>query len=87
LLESLALGHAVVTTSRGVEPFAPLDREVFVVRDTDRALADAVVQLIQNTPLRTKFSEAGRSMVRARFAPSIKAGLIEEEFSRQLRSR
>jgi sugar transferase (PEP-CTERM/EpsH1 system associated) len=58
ILESLALGTPVVTTSIGAEGLA---HEILTVHDTPRGLADATLELMHNPSLRRERALLGRA--------------------------
>jgi glycosyltransferase involved in cell wall biosynthesis len=88
LVEALAHGRAVVTTSeglRGLEDAA----DVVLVRDEWRGFADAVSQLLDDRQMRTALARRARDFAR-RFAPeavyaSLLARLREKARERKLR--
>lgn len=57
ILEAMALGTPVVTTSKGAEGLAVHDGEHLLIADTPRSFAEATVHLLNNP-------EAGRQMAR-----------------------
>lgn len=63
ILESLALGTPVVTTSKGIEGLKIGAGEGILIADTPEAFAEAVVSILQNPTLRLQLSLAGRQSV------------------------
>lgn len=63
ILEALAMGKAVVTTSIGCEGLEVTSGEHLIVADTAREFANAVVELLHDEPMRTRLGEAGRELV------------------------
>lgn len=79
VLESLAAGTPVVCTdSCGIAP-ALRQREAALVTDgSPEQLADAVLQLLEDGPLRERVSRAGREAVEAEFSLAAVADRLEE---------
>jgi glycosyltransferase involved in cell wall biosynthesis len=69
LLDAMAAGRSVVATSTGGIPEVVVHREtgLLVPPRDHRAMADAIVELLRNEPLRTRMGQAGLERVRARF--------------------
>jgi L-malate glycosyltransferase len=69
LLDAMAMGLAVVGTRTGGVPEAVVDGETgLLVRPGDAAaLAEAIVRLLKDAPLRARMGEAGRQRVAAHF--------------------
>ncbi len=63
ILEALAMGKAVVTTSVGCEGLAVCDDEHVLVADTPEGFADAVIRLLADVALRRRLGAAGRVLV------------------------
>jgi glycosyltransferase involved in cell wall biosynthesis len=69
LLEALALGTAVVTTSYGAKGIAGLrDGVNCFIRETDEELADAAIELLRNRAKRDAFARAGRDLIESRYS-------------------
>jgi hypothetical protein len=68
VLEAMACGRAVVTTSIGAEGIAEFDEEALVVADEPAAFADAVVALLEDEARRTCLGERARHLVERRFS-------------------
>jgi glycosyltransferase involved in cell wall biosynthesis len=69
LLEALALGTAVVTTSYGAKGIAGLrDGVNCFIRETDEEIADAAIELLNNKALRDSFARAGRELIESRYS-------------------
>lgn len=69
LLDAMACGRPIVATTAGGIPEVVSDGETGLlvpVRDP-RAMADALVTLLRDAPLRSRLAEAGRARVEARF--------------------
>lgn len=68
ILESLAMGKAVVSTRVGCEGIAGLvDGENVVIADSERDFAAAVVRLLKNKRQRERQGSAGRRLVMSRY--------------------
>ncbi len=67
ILESLALGTPVVSTSKGVEGLDLQDGEHLLVADTPRDFAQAVLRLLEDPALRARLGKQGQERVRRRY--------------------
>lgn len=82
ILESMALGLPVVSTTLGVQGIDAYDGEHLMIRDGPRDFAEAMVMLMSDQALWGRFREAGRALIRERYcwdralAP-LEDGLIE----------
>jgi polysaccharide biosynthesis protein PslH len=65
VLESLALGTPVVSTSKGVEGLTLTPGEHYLKADSPEIFAGAVLNLLENEDLREKYSVKGRQAVSA----------------------
>ncbi len=63
ILEALAMGKAIVSTSVGAEGLALRDGEEIFIADAPVAFAEAVTRLLTAPPLRRKIGENGRARV------------------------
>jgi hypothetical protein len=68
VLEAMACGRPVVTTSIGAEGIAEADEEALVVVDDPAEFADAVVALLEDGARRTALGERARQLVERRFS-------------------
>lgn len=63
ILNSWAMGKAVVSTSRGCEGLSASDGENILIRDDPRSFARAVTDVLEDGRLRQRLGEAGRATV------------------------
>ena len=63
ILDALAMGKPMVTTTIGCEGLRVTHGENILVADTPRGFADSIVQLFENQGLRRKIGAAGRALV------------------------
>ena len=63
ILEALAMGKAIVSTSVGAEGLDLKDGEEIFIADTPKSFADAVTRLLTNPALRRRIGENGRARV------------------------
>jgi glycosyltransferase involved in cell wall biosynthesis len=67
ILEAWAAGRAVVSTTLGAEGLGARDGEHLVLADDPDAFADAVVRLLNDSPLRARLGDAGWALYHERF--------------------
>jgi glycosyltransferase involved in cell wall biosynthesis len=67
VLEALALGAPVVSTTKGAEGLEVTSWENILLADEPAAFADAVVRLLDDAALRTRLAANGRRLVRERY--------------------
>jgi len=67
VLEGLAMGKALVSTSLGCEGIDVEDEQHLLVADSSEDFAKAVVRLMADTDLRRKLGSAGRELVERRY--------------------
>ncbi len=60
ILDAWAMGKAVVSTSIGCEGLEATDGENILIRDTPDAIAEAVLQVLRDAPLRARLERNGR---------------------------
>ena len=63
ILEALAMGKAVVSTSVGAEGLALRDGEEIIIADEPKDFAEAVIRLLTDPSLRKQIGEKGRARV------------------------
>ena len=68
ILEALACGAPVVTTTIGAEGIEGVPGEHFLIDDTTAGFADAIGRVLEDAALRTRLSEAGRRLVERRYS-------------------
>jgi glycosyltransferase involved in cell wall biosynthesis len=67
ILEAMALGTPVVSTSKGAEGLEVTPGEDILIADKPAEFADAVLRLLSDETLRAKLSTNGRKLVRERY--------------------
>ena len=82
ILDSMAWGLPVVSTTLGAEGIEATEGEHLLVRDDIEQFAEAVVQLLSDKELWQKLRTAGRQLVRERYSwdrvfEPLEDGLIE----------
>lgn len=86
ILEAMATGRAVVSTSLGCEGLDVTPGEDILVADTPAGFADAVVRCLREPALRDQLGARGRALVERRYRwDAIGAGL--SDFYRELHDR
>lgn len=76
VLEGLAMGQAIVSTTVGVEGIDVRDDEHLLIRDTPQAFADAVVELLSDPDHRDRLGTAGRALVERSYTWKAQAALL-----------
>jgi glycosyltransferase involved in cell wall biosynthesis len=67
VLEALALGTPVISTSKGVEGLAVEHGRHLLVADTAADFADATARLLGQPELRARLAAAGQELARAQY--------------------
>lgn len=67
ILEAMALGATVISTSKGAEGLAVRHNEHLLIADTPRAFAKAVIVVLKNTPLRQRLAANAYELVSRRY--------------------
>lgn len=80
LMEALACGCPVVSTSLGCEGLGAVDGEHMLIRDEPDAFAEAVVDLLENPERGRAISEAGRAWVVGHHAWEHSAALVRDAY-------
>jgi glycosyltransferase involved in cell wall biosynthesis len=87
-LHALALGRALVTTTRGAEGLlVGKDRRPFVIADNDEAFAAAVVALLRDDGARRALGARGRAFVEEHHSPSAYARRLEAVYAEAVARR
>ena len=82
ILEGLALGMPMVSTSIGCEGLDIQIGEELLIGDTPKEFAYQVVKLIQDKNVRTNISKQARKAAEEKFSWDISVGLLEKIYSR-----
>ena len=67
IIEGLAIGKPLVTTSKGVEGIEAIHQQHLLIADNEQAFANAVIQLLENPVLAQHLSKNGRLLVQERY--------------------
>jgi glycosyltransferase involved in cell wall biosynthesis len=67
ILESMALGRAVVSTSIGCEGLNVIDKENIMIADTPTEFAERVIRLLTDKGLRDRIARNARRLVEAHY--------------------
>lgn len=67
ILEAMALGTPVVSTSKGAEGLEAMHGEDILIADTPAEFADAVLHVLDDRALRAKLATNGRRLVESRY--------------------
>lgn len=67
ILEAMALGTPVVSTSKGAEGLEVEDGQHILIADTPEVFAKRTVDLLRSSDLRTKLSDSGRRLVKKHY--------------------
>ncbi|WP_129672312.1 glycosyltransferase family 4 protein [Candidatus Chloroploca sp. Khr17] len=78
ILEALAVGTPVVSTSKGSEGLALVHDEHLLIADSPDAFARATVRLLEDAALRAKLSQAGQQVVAAHYDWPVLAQRLED---------
>ncbi|MBI5957452.1 MAG: glycosyltransferase [Chloroflexi bacterium] len=81
LLEALACGCPVVSTSVGAEGLGAVDGEHMLIRDTPRDFAQAVISLLKDPALGARLGQQGRTWVMENHAWTRSAARLREVYS------
>jgi glycosyltransferase involved in cell wall biosynthesis len=80
ILEALAMGKAVVSTTLGAEGFPVTHGKELLLADEPEDFAEAVVSLLSVPERRTELSQAGRAFVEARYDWRVIVPLVERAY-------
>lgn len=82
LLEALACGCPVVSTSVGCEGLGAVDGQHMLIRDTPQAFADAVLALLDDPALGERIGREGREWVVRQHAWTHSAALLRDAYDK-----
>jgi glycosyltransferase involved in cell wall biosynthesis len=86
ILDGLAAGVPVVTTTRGNEGIGA-DGEAILIADSPDIFALSVIRLLKNRELRAAMGECGRQYVRHTFSPAVFASTLDETYAELTQGR
>ena len=81
VLEAMAMGIPVVSTSLGAEGIAVTPDQDVLVADDAASFAEKVVALMNNEPMRRQMSERGRALMEARYDWQVIAPELERVYA------
>jgi glycosyltransferase involved in cell wall biosynthesis len=87
VVEALALGKPIVSTTIGCEGIAVRDGEHLLIADGARAIADAVVSLFDADLLPLELGRAGRNLVEAEYSWDLAGGRVQTLYDSLLGER
>jgi len=87
ILNALAMGKAVVSTSQGCEGIRADDGEAISIADTAEEFAQRVVDLLEDGAQRRRLGEAGAGLVRSSYRWERAAEGIEGVYHRMMEDR
>jgi glycosyltransferase involved in cell wall biosynthesis len=77
ILEAMAMGTPVISTSKGAEGLQVTDGENILIADEPEDFAEAVVRLLGDKDLREALSANGRGLVNTQYSWEICANRLE----------
>jgi glycosyltransferase involved in cell wall biosynthesis len=81
--EAMAMGKPVIVARRGMLPEIVEDGvSGVVVEDSPENLADAIITLVRDVPLRKKMGEAAMRRMQDKFNLEVQSGMIEEVYKK-----
>ena len=80
ILDALAMGKPVVSTSIGCEGLRVQDGEHLLIADDPKSFATAVCRLLENAPLRQRLATAGRALVESEYNWEVIGRCLEEAY-------
>jgi glycosyltransferase involved in cell wall biosynthesis len=80
LLEAMAYGIPVVTTTEGIEGFTVEHGRHALIADDDRALAGEIVRLLDSRELRRTIRREARSLIETSYSPRSSAAALERVY-------
>jgi glycosyltransferase involved in cell wall biosynthesis len=85
ILDAMACGRAVVSTSIGCEGLDVTDQENILIADSPKQFADAVLSVLEDDGLRERIAAKGRRLVEVCYSWEKIAGLLEDSYLRYCR--
>ena len=82
ILEAMAAGVPVVSTTLGAEGLDVSDDENILIADTNEQLIEAILSLIENAELRERLVASGRALVSSRYDWSLLGNKLFETYQR-----
>lgn len=80
ILEAMAMGKSVVSTSIGCQGLDVVDGKNIIVSDEPRQFAERVVALLENKDMRMRFGEEGKRLVKEKYSWVAIAQKMEKEY-------
>jgi glycosyltransferase involved in cell wall biosynthesis len=80
ILDAMAMGKAVVSTSIGCEGLAVKDGENILIADTPEALANVVSEALKNEALRRRLGASGRALAERKYSWGVVGGHLQEAY-------
>ncbi|MBI4720862.1 MAG: glycosyltransferase [Chitinivibrionia bacterium] len=87
ILEAMAAGRPVVSTSLGAEGVDARHGETIMIADAPQAIADAVAALLKDRSLRDRIAARARRLVEERYTWELSSRKYEEVYEQLLRRR
>jgi sugar transferase (PEP-CTERM/EpsH1 system associated) len=84
ILEAMAAGVPVVSTTLGAEGLDVHDGEDILIADTDEQLSEKIISVIESKELRQRISTAGRALISERYDWSRLGANLFETYQQQL---
>jgi glycosyltransferase involved in cell wall biosynthesis len=87
ILEAMALGTPVVSTSKGAEGLEVTQDEDILIADTPAEFADAVLRLLDDRALRARLAANGRRLVESRYGWKVIGEKLDQLLRRVVKER
>lgn len=87
VLDAMAMGKAIVSTSIGCEGIDVRDGEHLVVADSPTRFADSVVELLADPARRLRLGRAARTLVETRYSWPLAANLLRQAYAAAVDAR
>ncbi len=87
ILEAMALGTPVVSTSKGAEGLEVTHGEDILIADTPAEFADAVLRLLDDKALRARLAANGRRLVESRYGWKVIGEKLDQLLRRVVKER